>query len=195
MHLPGLLRVLVHMCAVRFWNGLVALPAEHLYKRIALDACRAAITLNVKNWAWAMLRGIRGMGYDMVISATDMIYVDVRRIRQLFDAKVAAVWTDLDYCPRTCPSHKARLCTYQAWCARPASCRRKSYVQLPLSASCLRQVLKFRLNCHGLPRDAGSWTGVPRVDRVCRLCGVGSMGDEKHLALSVPIYNPFGTNI
>ena len=81
----------LRLCAVRFWNGLVALPAEHLYKRIALDACRAATTLYVKNWAWAMFRGIRGMGYDMVISATDMIYVDVRRIRQLFDAKVAAV--------------------------------------------------------------------------------------------------------
>ena len=33
-----------------------------------------------------MFRGIRGMGYDMVISATNMIYVDVRRIRQMFDA-------------------------------------------------------------------------------------------------------------
>ena len=61
------------LSAVRFWIDLVALPAQHLYKRIALDACRAAITLNMKNWAWAIFRGIRGMGYDTVISATDMI--------------------------------------------------------------------------------------------------------------------------
>jgi hypothetical protein len=54
-------------CAVRFWNGLAALPAEHLYKRVALDACRAAFTLNVQNWAWAIFKGIWAMNYDMVI--------------------------------------------------------------------------------------------------------------------------------
>lgn len=174
------------LCAVRFWNGLVSLPAHHLYKRIALDACRAAITSNVKNWAWAMFRGVRGLGYDMVISATEMAYLDVRRIRQLLDTKANVVWQDLDYCPRTCPSHKSRLCTYNAWCARPDSCRRKAYVHLPLSATCLRQVLKFRMGCHGLPRDCGSWAGVPRVDRVCRFCGVGSMGDERHVVFECP---------
>ena len=174
------------LCAVRFWNGLVALPPQHLYKRIALDACRAAITSNIKNWAWAMFKGIREMGYDMVISATDMVHLDVQRICQLLDGKMDAVWQDLDYCPRTCPSSKARLCTYRAWCARPDSCRRKSYINLPLSASRLRQVLKFRMGCHGLPRDSGSWTGVPRVDRVCRFCGTGSMGDERHVVFECP---------
>ena len=124
------------LCAVRFWNGLVALPAEHLYKRIALDACRAAITLNVKNWAWAMFRGIRGMGYDMVISATDTIYVDVRRIRQLFDAKVAAVWTDLDYCPRTCPSHKARLAYISSLVCSACSCFMSSEVLCSIAIVC-----------------------------------------------------------
>ena len=73
------------LCAVRFWNSLVALPAQHLHKRIALDACWAAITANVKNWACAMFRGVRDMGYDMIISATDMVYVDVPRVRQLLD--------------------------------------------------------------------------------------------------------------
>ena len=174
------------LCAVRFWNGLVALPPQHLYKCIALDACRAAITSNVRNWAWAMFKGIRDMGYDMVISAIDMVHLDVRRICQLLDDKVNALWHDLDCSPRTCPSSKARLCTYNAWCARPDSCRKKSYVNLPLSASRLRQVLKFRMGCHGLPRDSGSWAGVPRVDRVCRFCGIGSMGDERHIVFECP---------
>jgi hypothetical protein len=178
------------LCAVRFWNGLVAFPPQHLYKRIALDACQAAITSNVKNWAWAMFRGVRDMGYDMVISATDMLSLDVQRIRQLLDGQVTAVWQHLDYCPRTCPSNKARLCTYQAWCARPDSCHRKSYVHLPLSATCLRQVLRFRMGCHGLPRDSGSWAGLPRVDRVCKFCGAGSMGDEKHVVFECPHLQP-----
>jgi hypothetical protein len=174
------------LCAVRFWNGLVALPPQHLYKRMALDACQAAVTSNVKNWAWAMFKGIRDMGYDMVISANTMVHLDVRRICQLLDDKVNVVWQDLDYSPRTCPSSKARLCTYLAWCARPDTRRKKSYVYLPLSASRLRQVLKFRMGCHGLPRDSGSWAGVPRVDRVCRFCGAGSMGDERHVVFECP---------
>jgi hypothetical protein len=74
-------------------------------------------------WAWAMFKGFWDMGYDMVISATDMVHLDVQRIRQLLDGncKMNAVWQGLDYYPRTCPSNKARLCTYQAWCARPDS--------------------------------------------------------------------------
>ena len=42
------------------------------------------------------------------------------------------------------------------------------------------------MGSHGLHRNAGSWAGVPRVGRVCRLCGVGSMGDEKHLVFECP---------
>jgi hypothetical protein len=43
-----------------------------------------------------------------------------------------------------------------------------------------------RMGCHGLPRDSGSWAGIPRIDRVCRFCGVGSLGDEKLLVLACP---------
>ncbi len=78
------------LCAVRFWNGLAALSPQHLYKRMALDACRAAITSNVRNWAWAMFKGIRQMGYNMVISVTDMVHLDVQRVCQLLDEKVNA---------------------------------------------------------------------------------------------------------
>ena len=133
-----------------FGMALLLSQRQHLYKRIALDACRAAITSNVKNWAWAMFRGVRGMGYDMVISATDMVYVDVQCFRQVFVGKVNAVWQDLDYCPRTCPSHKARLCTYQAWCARPDSCR-KSLI----------------FTCHCLPRVSGRCSGLGWVVMAC----------------------------
>ena len=185
------------LCAVRFWNGLVALPAEHLYKRIALDACRAAITLNVKNWAWAMFRGIRGMGYDMVISATDMIYVDVRRIRQLFDAKVAAVWTDLDYCPRLGHAHPTRLVC----------------VHIKLGVLGLLHVVgSLMFNCHCLLHVSDRYSSLDWVVMVCLatlahgqvslvltgcadFAGLAPWVMRSILFLSVPIYNPFGTNI
>ena len=97
-----------------------------------------------------------------------------------------AVWHDLDFCPRTCPSHKSRLCTYNAWFARLDGSARKSVLSLPLSAKCVRQLLRFRMGCHGLPRDTGSWARIPRADRVCALCGPASLGDEKHLVFECP---------
>jgi hypothetical protein len=72
-------------CSVRLWNGLAALATQHLYKRRALDACRAAITVNVQNWACAMFKGILAMTYDMVIIASDMVHLDVQGICQLLD--------------------------------------------------------------------------------------------------------------
>jgi hypothetical protein len=47
--------------------------------------------IDVKNWAWAMFKGIRDMGYDMVISANDMVHLIVPRICQLLDGQVGAV--------------------------------------------------------------------------------------------------------
>ena len=172
--------------AVRFWNDLVSLPDANFYKRIALDACQAAVTKNVKNWAWSIIKGVRKLGYDLVISASEMTYIDVAKFTQVLADRADSAWQDLDYCPRTCPSHKSRLCTYLAWFARPSGCLRKHVLSLPLPARCLRQFLRFRMGCHGLPRDSGSWTGTPRADRVCTLCGHGSLGDEKHLVFECP---------
>ena len=33
--------------------------------------------------------------------------------------------------------------------------------------------MRFRTGCHGLPKDIGSQSGVPRHQRVCQLCGIG----------------------
>ena len=172
--------------AVRFWNELASLPVTTIYKRIALDACQAAVTRNVQNWACYVIKGVRALGYELVISATDMTHIDVPKFTQVLADRMNAVWHDLDFCPRTCPSHKSRLCTYNAWFARLDSSARKSVLSLPLSAKCMRQLLRFRMGCHGLPRDTGSWARIPRADRVCALCGPASLGDEKHLVFECP---------
>ena len=53
-------------------------------------------------------------------------------------------------------------------------------LKLPLTATSMQRILRFRTGCHGLPRDIGSQQGVPRQDRICQLCGSG-VGDEMHL--------------
>jgi hypothetical protein len=37
---------------------------------------------------------------------------------QVLADRMNAVWHELDFRPRTCPSHKSRLCTYNACFAR-----------------------------------------------------------------------------
>ena len=44
----------------------------------------------------------------------------------------------------------------------------------------MQRLVRFRTGCHGLPKDIGSQSGVPRHQRVCQLCGTG-FGDEMHL--------------
>ena len=51
---------------------------------------------------------------------------------------------------------------------------------LPVSAKVVESLLRFRTECHGLPRDIGSRTGIARCDRICTLCSAG-LGDELHM--------------
>ena len=172
--------------AVKFWNSLANLPPSHLYRRIALFACHAAVTSSVRNWAWYMFKSIRDLGYDMTIRIDSMDTLDLSRVLQLLHRRSEVVWHALDYCPRTCPSAKARLCTYQAWFARLPGKSAAAILSLPLSVRCLQRFLRFRMGCHGLPRDTGSWTHTPRTARTCQLCSLHSLGDEKHLVFECP---------
>ena len=94
----------------------------------------------------------------------------------------------LDICPRTCPSKNSRCCTYARWFARPPDKPARSLLDIPISAACMQGLLRFRMGCHRLPRDEGSWTKprVPRLERVCQLCTTGMLGDEKHLIFECP---------
>ena len=94
----------------------------------------------------------------------------------------------LDICPRTCPSALFRCCTYARWFARPSNVQSRSLLDIPVSAACMRGLLRFRMGCHHLPRDEGSWARpqVPRLERICRLCATNALGDEKHLVFECP---------
>jgi hypothetical protein len=55
-----------------------------------------------------------------------------------------------------------------------------------MTMTTIREILKFRMGSHDLSRDSDSWAGIPRLDRVCRFCGAGSMGDGKILLFECP---------
>ena len=45
----------------------------------------------------------------------------------------------------------------------------------------MQAFLRCRMGVHRLPEDEGSWKKVPRHQRVCLLCDLGSSCDEKHV--------------
>lgn len=50
----------------------------------------------------------------------------------------------------------------------------------------MRVSLRFRMGCHGLPKDVGRRTAIPRMQRVCQKCDLNEIGDEQHLIFTCP---------
>ena len=135
-----------------------------------------------------MFTAIRPTGYELSIRLDNMDVIDIPALRQHIIQQRDSVWEGLDICPRTCPSKGSRCCTYARWFARPPHKHARSLLDIPVSAACLKRLLRFRMGCHRLPRDEGSWARpeIPRLERVCQLCGVGTLGDERHLIFECP---------
>ena len=166
-----------------FWNNLTALPPDNIHRCMALDSCKSAIgpRNRRKNWAGSMYRAIIDTAYQLAIRLDDMDAIDITALRHFITQRRDAVWEGLDVCPRTCPSVGARLCTYAAWFARPPHKHARSLLDLPLSSRCMQNLFSLRMGVHRLPKDEGSWNRVPRQERICLLCNLGSLCDEKHV--------------
>ena len=54
-----------------------------------------------------------------------------------------------------------------------------------------RSVLaKIRISAHNLTVEKGRYTGIPRHDRICKVCNTGSIGNEQHFLIECPAYKP-----
>jgi hypothetical protein len=166
---------------------VAALPQNHPCHQMALDSCYDATKRTVNNWATAVTRSLRDIGYHFVSSCERMAPVDMDRVRYLLGMQCSKPWEGLGVCPRTCPSKNARLCTYERWFARPQDLSKDNmYLTLPVGARRLRMFLRFRMGCHGLPNDIGRQRKVPRHQRLCQRCALGEVGDEHHLIFRCP---------
>ena len=172
---------------VKFWNTLVDLPVASIYKQVALDSCRDAVTHKVKNWAGGVFQGLRKIGYVYPVGFAVLHPLHIATVLQLLDAPALQAVQDLDICPRTCPSANATKCTYYRWFARPQHQRQSHQLLMqPLSARCMRTLLRFRLGAHNLPVVLGRRNGTPRDQRLCQRCDQDAVGDERHLIFECP---------
>ena len=73
------------------------------------------------------------------------------------------------------------------WSARPQRLLRPGppLVQ-PLSARCMRALLRFRMSAHSLPFVLGGRPGAPRAQRLCQRCDQHALGDERHRVFECP---------
>ena len=173
---------------VSFWNSLCDLPGDSLYRQVALDDISDANTRQVRNWAGSFHQHLRDVGY--ATESTTLLPVCFDTVLQLLSASNALLWNNLDFCPRTCPSQNATLCTYSRWFSRPLGLRHPSLLQLPISACCMRVLLRFRLGCHSLPIVSGRRSGVPRHQRLCLHCASNVVGDERHMVFDCTALHP-----
>ena len=130
-------------------------------------------------WVLGLKRGLQAVGYQSSLEVARVPAIDLPCLRSKIQARMALVWVGLPACPRQAPSAGVKNCIYLRYFARPAGCS-SSVLSLSLSARVVRQFLRFRAGCHGLPIDAGRMSSVPRQERLCALCA-GGVGDEQHL--------------
>ena len=138
-----------------------------------------------------MWQALRRVGYFLALSVLEIPTIDIGCLSRKLEEAQAAKWRGLQQCPRTCASQGAMQVTYSAWFQRPAHCN-VDVLALRVSPGRLRQLLRFRTGCHGLPVDVLRRGGgrVPRHQRVCTVCGSGQVCDEQHLVFECAALEP-----
>ena len=122
-------------------------------------------------------RQLTAVGYIFDLDASALPTIDSLCLRSKMRLRARAPWQDLHQSPRLAPSVGSRSAHTSAGLQDPGH---RPITMLPISARIVKSLLRFRTGCHGLPRDVGSMTAVPRCDRICTLCAAG-LGDEMHM--------------
>ena len=179
-------------CAVRFWNQLLALPADDLYRDMLYDS-----VANNVGFAKGLQQACQQAGFvlDLEQQKQHLQRLDCTAIMQQVQRQQRRSLEAADVDPRTCPSEGAMACKYWRWFRRSDMQQRvqlrqsNSLFTLPASAGKVTKLLRFRLGCQKqLAVVNGRYNRTPRSQRFCPHCS-GHLGDERHLVFECTTFD------
>ena len=175
-----LLEVLWWRQVIHFWNGLIDPPQRSMNKAVVKSEVLDATRHKVRNWVYGVHAGLNRLGHVFQLDASTPQRIELARVLELLAVRANDKWRDLDVCPRTCPSKGASLDKNLRWFAPPNQVRPRTYLALRLGVVKSRTVLSCRMGAAKISINDHSRA---RQDRTCRRCGLGALGDKRHLLL------------
>ena len=173
----------------KFYNNVLALPADSLCRRILLLQMADASQFGADNWFQSFLHTLSCVQYTYSYSSGSAPIVDEHTLRLKLSLQQQSVFQAVHVCPRSCPPQGSTVCTYANWFHRPTHARAVPVVDVQLPFRKLSLLLRFRCGCHRLPSNLGRRLSVARPDRICPKCA-GSFCDEFHLVFECPFLDP-----
>ena len=162
---------------IRFWNSIVDLPEDSIWRDIMLDNL-ADQDSRRQNWSGQVKAFLSGIGCSSGPLGLERISGD--EVLQCLLRRYDCVWGALGRFPRVVTS-QVSLTTYYRWMRCGEWLDRPGYLSLRLGHRQTYTFVRFKLGCHRLAIVTGRWHGVPRADRLCLRCDVGALDDERHL--------------
>ena len=212
--------------SIALWERLQAAPSNSILGITVRESIKRAQAAPKRNTSWAgrflsMMHMITGQGsrddaatvQDFVKqfgfdSTADRILPVPSGVMWAAWEKFVQVepWENLESNPRTAPTARIRLVTYNNWFAVPhgtGGTQEKGYPPgmpnyikhsggIPFSQ--IKQLIRFRTGAHHLRVETERWVPaparLPRSERVCQKCTLGSvMEDEYHVLFECPTYH------
>lgn len=168
-----------------FWNNVVLLTPDNLFRKIMLDACYDAVNGKVHNWVWCFHRALEKQGYTVCHNSRSLFLKDKPCLKALLHEHLHHPFQGIDISPRLCDSAGAVSCTYMNWFSKPDwPCQ--NFLTAPVHISLMRLFIRFRTGCHQLPIVSGRLSRIPRSQRLCSACNTSSIGDEMHMIFECP---------
>jgi Reverse transcriptase (RNA-dependent DNA polymerase) len=194
---------------IGWWNRLAKQPESLAYCALQ-ESVKEALQGDSVGWAAALLRVLGKLklnASDCLVDGSDspaggaLPAIRPLPIAQLCSELRNLLMSGWEHCRLVVPPEQypsdgrqpgIQMSKYKHWMGLPFS-KSAAAMWLPHATSFIpfsdhRKLMRFRLCCWPLAANR-SWGGVPREQRICRLCNSSSVEDEHHILLDCPAYD------